>query len=265
MTQFYENLIFRLLAIVFSLAFNAIGAHGESQFVSLSYGHAYKSQIYTCFIADSKVTSEELPLEFREVSLHLGVNSDADVYLMAFVLRLNTKQREFSIKFLHKDIVDYATSKFKNLNSLLLNFAGIKRMASNAFEKCEKFLDISLAFNKITEIHHGSFKSCRKLKRLSLAGNKISQIRAETFEGLDNLEDLNLLENKLPTLDENVFKNTPKLIRLQLTVAKLNEIPPKTFTNLKNLEKIKIQHSRASTLHPMVLAELKHLKTVIGE
>lgn len=113
-------------------------------------------------------------------------------------------------------IPGFILAKFKSLEFLRLNGAGIQFLSSNTFINGENLIQLDLKRNKIYSLTRGIFNPLANLELLNLAANGITTIEDGTFEGLTSLKYLYLEENNLTKVTSKTFAGLPNLQELLL-------------------------------------------------
>jgi len=150
-------------------------------------------------------------------------------------------------------IPEFILTKFKSLESLRLNGAGIQFLSSNALANGKNLNQLDLKRNKIYALTRGIFTPLVNLELLNLGSNGITTIEDNTFEGLTSLKYLYLEENNLVKVTSQTFAGLPKLEELLL---RQNRIETVEFDEL-NLPRLELL--MLSTNEIKVLPSLKGL------
>ncbi|KAF5298575.1 hypothetical protein FQR65_LT09669 [Abscondita terminalis] len=139
-------------------------------------------------------------------------------------------------------------SQFKNLKTLFLTAANIKKIESEAFKNHSSLEMIDLYHNKLEVIENGTFSEQKELKYLDLSYNMFKTLTSTMLSGLISLEWLSLNSNQLKLIDGSAFKETPKLKALFLRFNLIESLDAKSFKKLSELETLDLSANALKTI-----------------
>lgn len=155
------------------------------------------------------------------------------------------------------------SSKFENLEKLVLRNNKNLHLDEDAFGSLSKLTELDISRNEIYELPENMFKNLTELKTLklnsiklqdlhplmfaqqkklnvlNLNNNRLSNLTKEMFDGLDSLTFLTIERNRFRMVKDDVFDNMPKLQRIHFGHDNIN-MPYNIFANNYNLKYVQL-------------------------
>lgn len=218
--------------------------------------------------------------------LDLSDNHLTDISRNSFNMLVSLKHLNLS-RNIHLSLLPATVlHKLEKLESIDLDFAGVKSLSPEFFSKCKalKFIQlghnsisdlnesvfanmpnitvIDLSFNNITTIKPGAFVNLMSIRKLFLKHNQLSSFKGEFFNTGTSLEVLDISENQLSYLFPSSFKIHPRLRKIYASKNKFNFFPAELIANLQFLEFIDLSNNQLKTVEELDFARLPKLRTL---
>ncbi|XP_059181901.1 amphoterin-induced protein 2-like [Centropristis striata] len=142
--------------------------------------------------------------------------------------------------------LDWISSPFDRLATLVLNRNSISRIEVNSFTVVPRLLHLDLSSNRLTVLNSSVFTGLKELKELLLFGNQIVQINPGAFSELYNLQRLYLSGNRLTAFPLEIYwePGGPRnLTFLDLSYNRLSKVPVQSLLSLTRQGGIYLQEN----------------------
>lgn len=184
--------------------------------------------IYERFRGRLTVTTALIYDENRPLYIETPIDLDHDELVESLtILNSDDPDSPVSIQVFHPSIME----RFRNIRSINLRSAEMRRIAENSFQNCQNLVELNLDESFIEEIPPKVFRNCENLNWLSLFRNQISKIHPDSFYGLSNLGRLFLHENNLTEIKSEYFNHLHGNVELTIDIARnpIRSIEPRSF------------------------------------
>jgi len=199
-----------------------------------------RTGIYQCALSLTKYEGENDVIDIR--GAHSNNHNDDRVEML------------FNVDYIVMPVAPtIICKKYKNLQFLSIDNAGLERITENSFSSCPKLPQLDLHSNKLKEVTVEMFRETKELEYLNLATNEIGHIEGKSFERLPKLMDLFLNGNQLTELHKDTFAGLKSLRRLYLQENSISELPAAIFSDLVKLEYLDANHNQINRINPNFL------------
>lgn len=142
--------------------------------------------------------------------------------------------------------VDWMSSLFDRLATLILSRNSISLIQVNAFALTPSLLHLDLSCNRLTVLSSAAFTGLKELKELLLFGNQIVQINPGAFSDLRSLQRLYLSGNKLVAFPLELYLEPGgphNLTLLDLSYNRLSKVPIRNLLSLTQRSSVYLQEN----------------------
>lgn len=142
-------------------------------------------------------------------------------------------------------VISSAFISFTNLESLVINNGGLRRIQPNAFANAGRLTNLRIQKNtQLTSIPSNAFAGLSNLIEADLWDNHIETIDETAFVGLSSLRFLYLDRNYIRRVPVNTFRTLPALETVFLPSNQLDSLDGRLFSNNQQLRQINVEQNQ---------------------